>query len=182
MLYRFKQFIRGLFAKITPADETFIQIYLTKGEALLFHRLRVGEQRHSLNIAYDCLEASPYHRMLIKAALLHDVGKVNSNLTLIHKALVVVIMKLPIPERILPGFLKKALYYKRQHPTLGAELLKRIGTEPSVVFLVRHHHRDLSTAPLPSSICFPKGEEAGKGGTEDPLKDLELLQKIDEKN
>ncbi|NBG87028.1 HD domain-containing protein [Isachenkonia alkalipeptolytica] len=182
MLYRIKQFFRGVFAKVTPEEQVFLKAYLTKGEALLFRRLRVGEQRHSLNIAYDCLKEAPKNRILIKAALLHDVGKINSNLTLVHKALVVVITKLPIPKRMLPKFLQKALYYKQQHPALGAELLNNVGTEASVVFLTRHHHRDFSTNPIPLK-AYPKlGEGFNENSLGDLLKTLELLQKIDEKN
>lgn len=182
MRYRIKQFIRGIFARITSEDRAFIQIYLSQEEALLFQSLRVGEQRHSLNIAYNCLEESPNNPVLIKAALLHDVGKINSNLTLIHKSLVVLVLKLPIPEGILPGFIQKSLYYKRQHPNLGAEILENIGTEASVVFLTRHHHRDLRTPYTFWETTGYNHEGKSKENLEHLLENLALLQKYDEKN
>ncbi len=174
MIYRIQQFYRGLFAKVTSEDHQFLQKYLTDQEIILFRRLRISEQRHCLNIAYDCRSVKKNNPVLIKAALLHDVGKVESNLTLVNKSLVVLIIKLHIPKKLLPKFLNKALYYKKHHPELGAKGLEEIGTDTSVVFLTRYHHRNLSKDPF-RSIEYP-------GREEDLIEYLIVLQQIDEKN
>lgn len=174
MIYRIKQFCRGLLAKVTPEDQKFLEMYLNDHEIALFYRLRMGEQRHCLNIAYDCLSSEMSDPFLIKAALLHDVGKIHSNLTLVNKALVVLVLKLHIPEKILPKFLKKALYYKMHHPTLGAKILEESGTEPPVIFLTRYHHHDLMKNPVSSEECLIENGSM--------IENLKILQKNDEKN
>lgn len=194
MIYRIKQFYRGLFARVTPEDQQFLRRHLNDREIFLFRRLRVGEQRHCLNIAYDCLSVKKNDTTLIKAALLHDVGKIESNLTLANKSLVVLIIKLNVPEKLLPKFLHKALYYKIHHPKLGAEFLKEIGTEAPVIFLTRYHHRDLTK----NSVTFQEeppwdpgsGElwenDVAKNLKQEKLRNLtenlQILKKIDEKN
>ncbi len=176
MIYRIKQFYRGLFAKVTLEDQQFLKKHLSKQEICLFRRLRIGEQRHCLNIAYDCLAINEHNPTLIKAALLHDVGKVQSNLTLINKAFVVLVIKLNIPGKMLPQFIKEALYYKKHHPELGAKILEKIGTQSPVIFLTRYHHREALNNP------FRAEEFPIKDSQQDLVKNLAILQKIDEKN
>ncbi len=194
MLYRIKQFYRGLKAKVTPEDLQFLRSYLTAEETALFRRLRISEQRHCLNIAYDCLAEKEHSPLLIKAALLHDVGKTKSNLTLVNKALAVLVKKLRIPGKILPVFLTKALYYKEQHPVIGAEILQRLGTEAPVIFLTRYHHRDLTRKPfrdgeysawvtvLPAERNCPDQSALSPDDTAELVLLLKTLQEIDEKN
>ncbi len=187
MIYRIKQFYRGLFAKVSPEDRQFLKNHLSDQEIQLFYRLRIGEQRHCLNIAYDCLSIDKNNPALLKAALLHDVGKVKSNLTLINKALAVVSEKLNLPKKVMPKFLKKALYFKTHHPKIGAEMLKEIGTETAVVLLTRYHHEDLA-GKLTTDFQTEEypGRERGKnremGFQQDFIKTLQILQKIDKKN
>ena len=173
MIYRIKQFYRGLFAKVHPQDQRFLEKYLSDKEISLFYQLRIAEQRHCLNIAYDCLKIKKNNPTLIKAALLHDIGKVGSNLTLINKALVVLSIKFRIPKKMLPTFLTKALYYKENHPEIGGTLLRKIGTEKDVILLSRYHHLD-SSSELPQyrESHFPNAL----------IETLQVLQKIDEKN
>jgi len=140
MLHRVKQFIQGLSAKVLEQDHVFIKKYLSKQESNLFYQLRISEQRHSLNVAYGCQSEAPENTNLIRGALLHDIGKVGSNLTLLNKSFVVMTIKLHLKENILPSYLKKALYYKYHHAAIGFEMLKNLHIEKDVLRLVRDHH------------------------------------------
>lgn len=140
MIYRIRQFINGINAKIYKEDKTFIEKYLDSNEQELFYKLRVSEQRHSLNVSYGCYKEMSDNTTLIKAALLHDIGKIDSNLSIINKSLVVVFMALSIKDSYLPTFLRQAINYKLNHGQLGYELLKNIVFDEKVLMLIKYHH------------------------------------------
>jgi hypothetical protein len=72
-------------------------------------------------------------RDLVRAALLHDVGKRKSNLGVVARSLTSLLAKLGIPVR---GSWRLYL----EHGAEGAEELARLGAEPLVVeFTLRHH-------------------------------------------
>lgn len=172
---RFKQFFSALRAKVTAEDETFAGLYLSECELRLFNRMSIPDRKHCLNVAYTArLLAKDLKNVdvekLIKAALLHDVGRRQGDLSIFDKAAAVIINK-AAGSRLVAAWgkqgrgsivqnLRHALYVSRQHPAIGAELLSSCGTDASVVFLVRNHHnyRDRQTM------------------------ELELLQKADELN
>lgn len=123
MIYRVKQFFQGLFATINEEDKTFINQYLNEKERDFFFKLRLSEQYHSLKVSYGCLKEDPSNVSLIRAGLLHDIGKLGSNLHLINKSLVVLVIKFKIDTKRLPLFLQKAIHYKKNHAELGYRLL-----------------------------------------------------------
>ncbi|WP_129597853.1 HD domain-containing protein [Anaerophilus nitritogenes] len=142
MIYRIRQFIQGLLAKITKEDIKFIEKYLNKEEIELFKKLRVSEQYHSLYVAYGCKSKFADDITLIRAALLHDIGKIESNLTLINKSIVVICIKLHFKKDILPKFIQKSLYYKNHHPQIGYNILFNMNIEDDVLYLVKNHHNE----------------------------------------
>ncbi|MDR5658528.1 HD domain-containing protein [Serpentinicella sp. ANB-PHB4] len=139
MFYRIRQFLLGLTAKMTENDHIFIDKFLNSKEKELFYRLRSSEQKHSVNVAYGCFKELN-NNTLTRAALLHDIGKVKSNLTLVNKALVVLSMKFNINSKILPSFLRQALYFKAHHPEIGFEILNEFIEDEKMLSLVRYHH------------------------------------------
>ncbi|QUH25778.1 HD domain-containing protein [Serpentinicella alkaliphila] len=140
MIYRIRQFINGINAKIYNEDKIFIEKYLNNKEQELFYKLRLSEQRHSLNVAYGCNKEMSANSTLIKAALLHDIGKISSNLSIINKSLVVISIALKIKDSYLPIFLRQALNYKLNHGHLGYELLKNLVSDEKMLMLIKHHH------------------------------------------
>ncbi|WP_070000086.1 HD domain-containing protein [Cellulosilyticum sp. I15G10I2] len=140
MIYRIKQFFQGLAANINEQDKVFINNYLNEKEQRLFFQLRLSEQYHSLKVAYGCFKCLPQSRSLIRSALLHDIGKVGSNLNLINKSLVVLAKKLNIKHQLLPEFLQRAMYYKKEHPVIGYRLLLAYDLDPRELLLIKDHH------------------------------------------
>ena len=140
MITRVKQFYRAITANLRDEDIDFIEGHLNKDEQDLFFKLRLGEQYHSLQVAYGCFTKEPNNEVLIKAALLHDIGKIGSNLTTINKSLVVIVKALKLNKNLLPTFLKEALNFQLQHPERGYMQLKSIKVQEEVLELVRYHH------------------------------------------
>lgn len=141
MFYRIKQFFWGITSKVDKKDKSFIEVYLNENERELFYSLPSYEQAHSLRVTREVLRKSledeVYDILLIKAALLHDIGKINSGLNLITKSIFVIL------DKFFPKFLKKfssiyavkAYYY---HPEIAATILQ--DEEDYVRYLVKNHH------------------------------------------
>lgn len=145
MLRRLKQFIEALFARVGKDDYTFLSDYVTLAERDLFMRMPRYDQRHSLNVG-NFLRRGGYSLELVRAGLLHDIGKgENSELTLIRRSLCVLLEKFApakvkqlVKER--KGKLGEALYIHLNHPEIGARLLEELGTDEHIVKLVHYHH------------------------------------------
>ncbi|EYE87229.1 HD family phosphohydrolase [Fervidicella metallireducens AeB] len=141
MLYRVKQFFHGITAKLTSEDISFIDNFLDIKEKDLFFMLPEYEQAHSIRVARRVLEESvkreAYSDMLMKAALLHDIGKINSGLNLITKSIMVILNKL-FPKYLykLNGIKFVNAFYN--HPELALGYL--MDEEEEVKFLILNHH------------------------------------------
>jgi putative nucleotidyltransferase with HDIG domain len=139
-----KQFYWSLTAIISVDDEELIDRYLDIEEKKLLKRLSVYEQKHSVNVAREVLkrgkEEGISNKSLIKAALLHDVGKGLKKLNPIEKSIIVIL------DNITKGKLKKLdrvkkvdIYYS--HAEKGYELLKTAGKyDERFLYLIRNHH------------------------------------------
>ena len=68
--------------RLTPEERTWIAGHLTEPEAELFDRMGRADQRHTLGVARRAATAlgDEATRPVVAAALLHDVGKVESGL------------------------------------------------------------------------------------------------------
>jgi len=144
-LYRVKQFYWSLASKINDEDINFLKMYLDNHELQLFNQLPVYEQKHCINVARDvkltCKQRELQWSILIKVALLHDIGKIYHIMNPIDKANMVIMHK------ITKGKIRKYkknknvnVYYN--HGEIGYNLLKKDGYNDRFLFLVRNHHND----------------------------------------
>lgn len=142
-LYRVKQFYWAVTSKVSSEDEIFIKKYLSKVEFNLFQKLPYYEKAHAFKVAKDvsveCSEKEENKNMLIKAALLHDIGKISGTLTPIDKSFLVVM------DKISNGGLKKFCNIKKidiyyNHADIGYNLLKRYGYDERFLYLIKNHH------------------------------------------
>ena len=146
MLYRLRQLFAALTARIADADRALVARILTPAELRLFERMPRYDQRHCLDV-YRTLLAGGYHdQPLLKAALLHDCGKVDDDgrpLPLPYYGLFVVL------RRWLPGLYDLAARGGRgplrrfavhaAHEQRSARMVADAGGSPELVALLRDY-------------------------------------------
>jgi predicted HD phosphohydrolase len=76
---RIRQLFAALTAQITAADLALIATVLNPAEQRLFSRMPLFDQRHSLDVYHTLQRAGHTDSVLLKAALLHDCGKVDDH-------------------------------------------------------------------------------------------------------
>lgn len=161
---RIKQFIKAVCAEIDVNDNIFVDKYLNANEKKLFYAMSIADQRHTLDTAYTVIKLIPKNAQLdesliVKAALLHDIGKQKGDISVVEKAIAVIFNKL-IPEharKIAASTRAKTnadriawvLYIYYYHPEIGAGFLRTINAEEKLIKLVLHHHsREQGTEEL----------------------------------
>lgn len=138
MFYRVKQFFLAMFAKITKEDEEFINRYLTKEDLNLFKKLPTHEKKHCINVAkYVINNNHNVSDFIIRATILHDIGKINSGLNPIFKSIIVIMNK--VSEKLTRKLqFIKPIYVYYNHPYIGGEIYRGINKE--IAYIVENHH------------------------------------------
>ena len=147
---RVKQFYINVTDKMTEKDYDFVKSVLTNKELELFMKLSKSEQKHCVRIAKDIesvidnKEIKDYDiltnkNLLIKSALLHDIGKNRKRLNVIDKSVIVILNKLTNGK--LKNFKKSEkiqCYYN--HSIYGYEILKDMIDNEIILDIVKNHH------------------------------------------
>lgn len=107
--------------------------YLNSSEADLFWQQQHTDLRHAHDCARYVAERRPDRPDLIRAALLHDLGKRGSRLGPIGRSIATLLALLGIR-----GSQRHHSY--NRHSDEGAEILANAGAEEVVVVYTRHHH------------------------------------------
>jgi putative nucleotidyltransferase with HDIG domain len=82
---------------------------------------------------------------LLVAALLHDVGKIRTSVSVWERSLAVLLEKW-MPVRVerfsegSPNGWRRAIVVKTQHPLWGAEMAKEAGCTELTISLIKRHH------------------------------------------
>ena len=159
MFRRVKQFFSAILAKVNADDEVFLTDYLTIAEQKMFRQLTVPDQRHSLNVAYTAQQLAGRSprlrlRLLIRAALLHDVGRAQHNLSTANKILAVLLSatfpyfalqwaesdERPSNFSVIERF-HQSLFIYYHHGEIGARRLQELGSELEIIQMVARHHQ-----------------------------------------
>lgn len=141
-MYRIKQFIWAVMSFTYKDNENIEDKYLNRAEKKLFSRLSCYEKRHAIETAKTVLRLDDNNNInLYKAALLHDIGKVNYKYGIIKKSIVVILNRL-IPNITLKLSSRKnsMFYIYYNHPFIGAKMLQEINEDIKIIELVRYHH------------------------------------------
>jgi len=118
---------------LSPAEQDRVAGWLRPAERSLFWGQPAADQRHALECALAVAAAAPGRPDLLRAALLHDVGKRHAGLGAAGRSLATTADFLRLPA----GARGKAYL---DHGPRGAAELAAAGAEPLVVSYARHHH------------------------------------------
>jgi hypothetical protein len=127
-------------------DSSWAEGSLLPGEVELWHRMVPADRRHAIGVARETarLLGPAATRPVLAAALLHDMGKIDSDLGPVRRALATVV-------NVRTGASRFARY--RRHDEIGARLLSEAGADPLTVAWAREHHLDPSRWTLPRPIA-----------------------------
>lgn len=158
MRKRIKQFIQAWRACITPADREFIGRYLRPDEQELFYGMSLQDQFHCRRVADDIVRLAGQgsdadRHLLIRCALLHDVGRRWGDVSTWDKiAAVLLNYFMPVRARLWAregrgsriANLRHAYHVACFHPQRGVILLQRLGVEAELLAAVAAHHQPAS--------------------------------------
>lgn len=140
-------------------DEEWAASRLIDGERVLWSQMSNADRRHAIEVA-RAVEAElggRADREVGAAALLHDVGKVRSDLGTVARVGATVFWEAVDDERA-DGWLThrnpvlRRLAEYRRHPQIGAELLVAAGSEPLTVAWAAEHHHSAERWTVPADI------------------------------
>lgn len=143
--YRLRQAWRNVTAGSLSAgaiDE--IRALLSLQEMALFGRFCASDQAHSYRVMRTLRDAGETEPDLLKAALLHDIGKSEADLSVVDRTLIVIGEHFR-PEQAAawgagPAEGWRAPFVVRaRHAEWGARLAAGAGSNPRVVSLIRRH-------------------------------------------
>ena len=169
--YRIWQFWQSLKGSPGEIEWQSVERVLSPEELALFKQLPIPDQNHSLRVLRNLEADQESNPDLLKAAMLHDVGKIQHPLRRWERVFAVLVRGI-FPERHLkwgmgnPSGIKRALVVIQQHSDWGADLADEAGSDPRTVWLIRYHE-----------TLLPGGLHS-----KDDLLLLSKLQKVDNRN
>ena len=141
LLHLAGRFFRSLMSRRPGVDQQrSVAAHLSPIEAEIFWRQPVPDQDHAMRGVEHITASAPARSDLVRAFLLHDVGKRHARLGTLRRSLVtaLALVRLPVGRR-------GRAYL--DHAAAGAAELEALGCEPLVVAFARHHH-----APCPAGV------------------------------
>ncbi len=122
-----KRFATSIGARPLGPDERLrVGAILTPAEAALFDRFNAADQRHALVVLARFDAVAPGAPLAVRrAALLHDIGKVDSSLGTLARVVATIV-----------GGRTAAFRAYHAHEAHGAELLRKAGSDAVTVALV----------------------------------------------
>lgn len=133
--------------------------HLSENEFAYWEKLSLADQRHSFLVAKQAeYEIGKQGKEFIAAALLHDIGKLESGFGTFGRVFATLCCFL-FPLREMEKWtertkgLRRRLVDYAKHPALGAELLRGIGSQQQTITWVLEHHSDREKWVTPKEIA-----------------------------
>jgi len=133
----------------SPADDAWVSSWLSDDEHRLWSRLSDADRKHAVGVARRTVEVlgAGTEPAVVAAALLHDVGKLESGFGPFRRAAATVVGK-TWGRRRTRGRVGAYL----RHDELGAALLRDAGSAPLTVAWAAEHHRPPEQWTVPAAI------------------------------
>jgi hypothetical protein len=157
--YRLCQLWQALGKKPANNDLELVESVLTPSEISLFQRMDPSEQVHSIRVLRSLIDKGERQSDLLKAALLHDVGKSCFPLRLWERGLIV-LAKAIFPQWVVrwgskpllagqpPSGWRRGFIISQQHAEWGAQMTEEVGMSPLAASLIRYHQDGLPSNSL----------------------------------
>ena len=150
--YRASQFWNALLAPKEGVATRTLQPYLSPTQIVLFRRMHPSEQSHAFQVLSRLKEGGQEDPDLLTAALLHDIGKILSPLSLWERVEIVLGRRFfPRAAKAWsagqPRGLRHPFVVAEQHPAWGASLAAQTGATAQTVSLISRHHEALAGPP-----------------------------------
>lgn len=155
--------VKRFFGSLLPrgpkaTDAQWAESVLLPDEAALWSRMSRTDRRHAAGVARQVEKAlgADATRPVLAAALLHDVGKLDANLSVYGRVIATLSGAVVRHDQDTirdwtrtRGFTRRVGLYL-QHPRLGGDMLALAGSDPLTVAWAREHHlpRDEWTVPM----------------------------------
>ncbi len=134
---------------LDPADDEWVATVLSPAERHLWHQMSLPDRKHAAGVARETDRIlGGAQRPVLAAALLHDVGKIDSGLGTTGRV-VATVLDAGLGRRALPGRLGRY----RRHDVIGADLLRDAGSDPLTVAWAREHHLPPDRWSLPAEVA-----------------------------
>ncbi|MGH8948699.1 MAG: hypothetical protein ACRDXF_07550 [Acidimicrobiia bacterium] len=117
---------------LDAAERAAVEDWLDSGQAWVFFSQPDPDQRHGFHAALVVI-AGGGERDIIRAALLHDVGKRHARLGILGRSLASMAIRLGLP-------LSRRWRLYRDHGEIAAGELEVLGCDGVIVDFARHHH------------------------------------------
>jgi hypothetical protein len=116
-------------------DEAWARSFLTEREQALWARMSGPDRRHAVGVGR---RVATFDLAVVPAALLHDVGKVESGFGPFRRAVTTAIAVAVGRERMTGGPGRMSRYLR--HDSLGAALLEAAASDHLTIAWAREHH------------------------------------------
>lgn len=144
--YRVRQFIAAMRARVSDEERVLVEQQLTLAEQALFAQMPTYDQRHCLDVYYTLVAAGHDDPLLLRAAIIHDCGKVDDDgrpMELGWYVIVTLLKRLPWLYQAAAasgrGLLRPVRVYA-EHAWRGSRMAAAAGSPPEIVETLRHYH------------------------------------------
>lgn len=153
--YRLWQFFSSVRALFSPPDDAEAKHLLSPSEYALFRKMARYDRAHCLRVMRNLRGSSDTDPSLLRAALLHDVGKSAGpeRIPLLYRGPIVLARRwaglwtwLTRPRP--PGDWRRPFLLYATHAERGAGLANAAGSPEDVVELIAAHHDDEAQGPV----------------------------------
>jgi hypothetical protein len=154
VLHLARRFFGALWPGGPPAaDDAWATHHLNAGEAALWRRIRGFDRRHAVGVARRVSAAlgPDATKPVMAAALLHDVGKIDSGFGVFARVGATALAAARGRERMSAGEGRVARYLR--HPDIGAALLTDAHADPLTVTWAAEHHLPPAQWTLPEHLA-----------------------------